>query len=86
MGQAVEQIREWRRRHLAALWLTSNCPSETAKMLLSLEWPVIWTALPADELEQALSSMPGRYQVVRARNQLPPEGRHAGLRFVVSCV
>jgi hypothetical protein len=82
MGDAIEAIREWRRRNLAALWIAPACSPETAAMLLSLDWPVVWTALAADGLEQTLSSMRGRYQLIRSRNHLPPEGRSAGLRFL----
>lgn len=82
MAELIETIRDWRHRNLAALWITASCDPEDAAALLSLDWALTWSALPLDRRRQALSSMEGRYQLIRSRAELPPEGRSGGLRFL----
>ena len=82
MDKSFVEIRRWRQRSQAALWIAADCGVSDAKALLSLDWPLVWSALPSQSLSRALENARDRYHVIKSRAEVPPEGRSGGLRFI----
>ncbi len=78
MDLEISELRSWRRRKQATLWLTEKCDLDCAKALLSLSWSQIWSALPLD----ALKTIQTRHKILHSRAEVPPDGFSHGFEFI----